>query len=131
MAVAVLQQRYTPAESVQANTRAHPLSNVMGALVVWAVCLEDGEQFIVEWRDPVLSYANAVIIYSRVLVFFLSLSFSFYSTPFTIHHSFKPWGIIFAERFIFSLPLDGWRRAHTQSFLLNKNAIKSGLAKVE
>lgn len=48
MAVAVLQQCYTPAESVQANTRAHPLSNVMAALVVWAVCLEDGEQFIVE-----------------------------------------------------------------------------------
>lgn len=93
-------------------THARTTFAVTATLVVWTVCLEDGRQFIAEWREHLPSRANVVIIYSRALAFFPLLLH-----PFAIHHSSKAWGIIFAEEFILCLPFDGWM--HTCTYTLH------------
>lgn len=74
-----------------------------------ALCLVDGMQFIAEWKEHLPSYANDIIIYSRVLAILVLLLLHPISTHLS---SSMAWGIIFAQGFLFS---NTHARTHTRS----------------
>lgn len=96
------------------------------------LCLVDGTQFIAEWKEHLPSYANRVIIYSRVLTIFVLLLLH----PISIHlssSSSMAWGIIFAEGFISILCWDMDThmpmRIHTHRVIFVNQKKKSNLLK--